>query len=125
MNRGLSIIFLLLVAVPALAQDLEPRSFSQAPVDMNFAALTYAHATGEVLFDYGDERLGPPMKAIVDACHEAGKLVGLPAIVPDHIGPLVEMGVDWIQVGNDVAWITAAARQTVTSARESIGAASG
>lgn len=82
-------------------------------------------ATGEVLFDYGDERLGPPMQTIVDACHAAGKFVGLPAIVPDHVGLLVEMGVDWIQIGNDVAWITAAARQTVASARESIVAADG
>ena len=34
-----------------MAQDLEPRSFSQAPVGMNFAVLTYGHAEGEVLFD--------------------------------------------------------------------------
>ncbi len=42
---------LLLLAATAGAQDLEPRSFSQAPVGMNFAALAYGHATGEVLFD--------------------------------------------------------------------------
>ncbi|MEQ8719085.1 MAG: aldolase/citrate lyase family protein [Acidimicrobiales bacterium] len=89
------------------------------PGPVDYSVLT----TGEVLFDYGDERLGPPMKAIVDACHDAGKFVGLPAIVPEHVGLFMEMGVDWIQIGNDVAWITAAARQTVASAREAIAAA--
>lgn len=77
-------------------------------------------ATGEILFDYGDERLGPAMRRIAEACHAAGRYVGLPAISPDHVGALVDMGVDWIQIGNDVAWLTAAARQTVASAREAI-----
>lgn len=42
---------LLLLAGTVAAQDLEPRSFSQVPVGMNFGALSYSHATGEVLFD--------------------------------------------------------------------------
>lgn len=79
-------------------------------------------ATGEILFDYDDERLGPAMRRIVDACHAAGRYVGLPAISPDHVGVLVDMGVDWIQIGNDVAWLTAAARQTVAAAREAADA---
>jgi len=35
----------------ALGQELEPRSFSQTPVGMNFAAVAYSYASGEVLFD--------------------------------------------------------------------------
>lgn len=42
---------LLFLAGSAAAQDLEPRSFSQAPVGMNFLALSYGLAGGEVLFD--------------------------------------------------------------------------
>ena len=34
-----------------LAQDLEPRSFSQAPTGMNFAVLAMGHAEGNMLFD--------------------------------------------------------------------------
>ncbi len=45
-----AVVFLILAGT-ATAQDLEPRSFSQAPVGMNFAALTYGYASGEVLFD--------------------------------------------------------------------------
>jgi len=41
----------LVMAGTAVAQDLEPRSFSQAPVGMNFVALNYGYASGEVLFD--------------------------------------------------------------------------
>lgn len=40
-----------LLAGTAGAQDLEPRSFSQTPVGMNFAGLAYGYATGDVLFD--------------------------------------------------------------------------
>jgi hypothetical protein len=47
----LSALVVLTLAVPSRGQDLEPRSFSQAPVGMNFGVLTYGHAGGEVLFD--------------------------------------------------------------------------
>ena len=42
---------LLLWAGAACAQELEPRSFSQVPVGMNFAALTLGYAEGSMLFD--------------------------------------------------------------------------
>jgi len=42
---------ILLWSLTASAQDLEPRSFSQAPAGMNFLALSYGYASGEVLFD--------------------------------------------------------------------------
>jgi len=41
----------LLLAGAAGAQDLEPRSFSQAPVGMNFAVLSLGYADGDLLFD--------------------------------------------------------------------------
>jgi len=37
--------------VPAVAQDLTPRAYVPAPVSTNAIVLTYAFATGEVLFD--------------------------------------------------------------------------
>lgn len=36
----------------ASAQDLEPRSFSPAPVGMNFAVVAVGHASGNMLFDH-------------------------------------------------------------------------
>jgi len=41
----------LLLAGTVAAQDLEPRSFSQAPVGMNFGVLSFSNASGDVLFD--------------------------------------------------------------------------
>ena len=38
-------------AVPARAQDLEPRAFSPAPVGMNFALVGYGYSDGNVFFD--------------------------------------------------------------------------
>ncbi len=37
--------------VVAGAQDLEPRSYSPSPVGLNFLVLSYAHQSGEILFD--------------------------------------------------------------------------
>lgn len=54
MKFRLIVIFtsvLILGAATGGAQELEPRSFSQTPVDMNFGALIYGYASGEVLFD--------------------------------------------------------------------------
>src|SRR5262245_13619926 len=39
------------VATSAHAQDLEPRAYSNAPVDLNFLLLGYAYSSGEVAFD--------------------------------------------------------------------------
>jgi len=33
------------------AQDLEPRAYSNAPVDLNFLVLGYVYSTGDVAFD--------------------------------------------------------------------------
>ncbi len=52
--RRLVLLALLLGgAGTALAQDLEPRSFSQAPIGMNFAVISLGHASGDMLFDQG------------------------------------------------------------------------
>ena len=45
------LLVILLLSGPAAGQDLEPRSFSQVPVGMNFGALTYGYDSGDVLFD--------------------------------------------------------------------------
>jgi len=42
---------LLLLCVVARAQDLEPRSFSPAPVGTNFAVVSYERTSGDVIFD--------------------------------------------------------------------------
>ncbi len=49
--RRLLGLLLLAVAVPAGAQSLDPRSFVNTPVGINFASLTYGYSTGNVLFD--------------------------------------------------------------------------
>jgi Putative MetA-pathway of phenol degradation len=41
----------LLLCAAALAQELEPRAYSPAPVGTNFVALTYAHSSGDFLPD--------------------------------------------------------------------------
>ena len=45
------VLAILTIAGTAIAQDLEPRSFSQTPVSMNFVSMTYGYSIGEVLFD--------------------------------------------------------------------------
>jgi len=50
-SSGAVILAILVMAGMATAQDLEPRSFSQAPVGMNFVSMTYGYSIGEVLFD--------------------------------------------------------------------------
>jgi 2-keto-3-deoxy-L-rhamnonate aldolase RhmA len=79
-------------------------------------------AYGEVITDFSDPRLRTPIERIMNAARAAGKPVGLPAIMPDAVPHLLELGVDWIQVGNDVSWITAAARTCVTHAHAAIEA---
>jgi hypothetical protein len=53
------LIALLLAAAGARAQDLEPRSYSNAPVGMNFLIAAYGYAYGDIAFD--------PTLPIVDA----------------------------------------------------------
>lgn len=45
------VLAVLVITGTATAQDLEPRSFSQTPVGMNFVSMTYGYSIGEVLFD--------------------------------------------------------------------------
>lgn len=48
---ALAAFFVLLAAPPAFAQELEPRTYSNAPVDLNFLAVAYAYSTGNILLD--------------------------------------------------------------------------
>jgi hypothetical protein len=47
----LSVIFCLGAATPALGQSLDPRSYVNTPVGMNFLIATYSYQAGSVLFD--------------------------------------------------------------------------
>ena len=44
-------VFVTILAIPGLAQDLEPRAYSASPVGLNFVVLAFRHLTGSVLFD--------------------------------------------------------------------------
>lgn len=46
-----SLLALALGALPAPAQDLEPRAYAPSPVGANFFLLNYSYQSGEVLFD--------------------------------------------------------------------------
>jgi len=45
------LLLLLCIATPALAQNLDPRSFVNTPVGVNFLIAGYGYSTGNVLFD--------------------------------------------------------------------------
>jgi len=49
--RGLFAALLVAAAVPAAAQNLDPRSFVNTPVGINFLTVAYGYSTGNVLFD--------------------------------------------------------------------------
>ncbi len=49
--RGLLAALLVAAAVPAAAQNLDPRSFVNTPVGINFLTVAYGYSTGNVLFD--------------------------------------------------------------------------
>jgi hypothetical protein len=44
-------VLVLVLAVPGLAQDLEPHAYSASPVGLNFFVLSFGYSTGSVLFD--------------------------------------------------------------------------
>jgi len=50
---SVSIVFALIVACCALAsgQEMEPRSYSRAPVGTQFVLLTFVHQSGDVFTD--------------------------------------------------------------------------
>ena len=48
---GASLVFALSLVPPASAQELEPRAYANAPVDLNFVLAGYAYSQGDVVFD--------------------------------------------------------------------------
>jgi Putative MetA-pathway of phenol degradation len=44
-------LLVLILAIPGLAQDLEPRAYSASPVGLNFLVCGFGYSTGSVLFD--------------------------------------------------------------------------
>ena len=49
--RAAALLVMALLAAAAIAQELEPRAYSSAPVGTNFALATYTHFSGRVLLD--------------------------------------------------------------------------
>jgi hypothetical protein len=44
-------VWVMVLAIPGLAQDLEPHAYSASPVGLNFLVLGFGYSTGFVLFD--------------------------------------------------------------------------
>ena len=79
-------------------------------------------AYGEVL-DYRDPRLRDDTKRMTAAAHAVGKPVGLAVMAPDDIPYLIEeLGADWLQFGNDLGWMIAAAQKTISDGAAGIEA---
>lgn len=51
MSRSLIALFAVLAAVPAAAQDMEPKAYSASPVGATFLIASGARSTGSVVFD--------------------------------------------------------------------------
>ena len=51
LSRCLIVLLLLGAATPGAAQNLDPRSFVNTPVGINFVTAAYGYSTGNVLFD--------------------------------------------------------------------------
>jgi len=49
--RRILLLFTVMGATPAAAQSLDPRSFVNTPVGINFVTAAYGYSTGNVLFD--------------------------------------------------------------------------
>lgn len=52
MERGILIgVLASVLAIPGLAQDLEPHAYSASPIGLNFLVFGFGYSTGSVLFD--------------------------------------------------------------------------
>jgi hypothetical protein len=88
----LSVLAAVLGFVPAVAQDLQPRAFSPAPVGLNIALLGYALSSGDINFDQalqienatGD--VNGITAAYVRTLGVFGKMAKVSAIVPYAYG---------------------------------------
>ena len=75
---------------------------------------------GTLISNFLDERVLEPLQQIVAAARTAAVSVGLAAIETSEIPTLLELGADWLNVGNDRRWVVAGARRTSTEARDAI-----
>lgn len=92
MRRGAFVVAgasaLLAAATPSVAQDLEPRAFSPAPVGLNFVAVGYGYSFGNVLLDPalpitdGEAKLHSTFAAYVRTIDFFGLSGKVDAIVP-------------------------------------------
>jgi 4-hydroxy-2-oxoheptanedioate aldolase len=90
------------------------------PGMVDYALLEY----GELLRDrsFLHPKVREPLSRVIEIARAADVSVGLPAGSPAEIGPLLDLGADWIQAGGDLRWIGAGARQSSAGAREAIEA---
>jgi 4-hydroxy-2-oxoheptanedioate aldolase len=75
---------------------------------------------GELIANFLDERVLSPLERIVSVARSAGVSVGLAAIDTHEVPALLEIGADWLNVGNDRRWIVGGAQRTSAEARKAI-----
>jgi len=84
----LALLYVLLTAVPAFAQDLEPRAYSASPVGLNFLVAGYNWLTGQVVSDpalpFSDvhARVQTPVLGAGHSFNFFGKLALVTAVLP-------------------------------------------
>jgi len=90
----LALALALSTAVAGHAQELEPRAYSASPAGTNFAIVSYAHASGDVLFDPSLEvtdaqaRIDTLMAGYVRTFGLLGRSASLGALLPYVQGSL-------------------------------------
>ncbi len=90
--RLLIVCCALMLAAPAAAQDVEPRAFSQAPVGLNFALVSWGYTGGDLTFDtsvpieHASGRIQVMGTGYVRTFGLLGKSAKLAAIVPFGLG---------------------------------------
>lgn len=89
------------------------------PVDYSLSAF------GEAIMDLSEPRMREPLERIFAAAKAAGKPVGMPCFTPSDVTLAIEMGAGYVQMGNDVGWITAGSRGAVQAMTTAIAEADG
>jgi Protein involved in meta-pathway of phenol degradation len=85
-------LLLCLIPVASIAQDLTPRAYFPAPVSTNAIVLTYAFATGDVLFDPTlpvtdvTAKIHTPVVSYYHAFNLAGRSANITGSIPFAIG---------------------------------------
>ena len=82
----------------------------------------YALAAFGRALEFMNPQLLEPLQRIVRVAHSHELPVGLPVpvemtrVIPD----LLRIGIDWVMIGSDIAWVTKGAHQTLSETRQAI-----